>query len=67
MCRRRCKVPFLHWHGGDLVALNSRWVGLAQGQTQGQPNSLADVERLVKAYKSHRAADVFDKAFRHNA
>ena len=28
-----------------------------------QPNSLADVEKLVKAYKSHRAADVFDKAF----
>ena len=32
---------------------------------EGQPNSLADVERLVKAYKSHRAADVFDKAFCH--
>ena len=30
-----------------------------------QPNSLADVERLVKAYKSHRSADVFDKKFCH--
>ena len=30
-----------------------------------QPNSLADVEKLVKAYKSHRSADVFDKKFCH--
>ena len=29
------------------------------------PNSLADVERLVKVYKSHRSADVFDKKFCH--
>ena len=30
-----------------------------------QPNSLADVEKLVKGYKSHRSADVFDKKFCH--
>uniref|UniRef100_A0A7S2DK14 Uncharacterized protein n=1 Tax=Haptolina brevifila TaxID=156173 RepID=A0A7S2DK14_9EUKA len=30
-----------------------------------QPNSLADVEKLVKAYKSHRSAEVFDKKFCH--
>ena len=29
------------------------------------PNSLADVERLVMVYKSHRSADVFDKKFCH--
>ena len=31
---------------------------------EGKPNSLADVERLVKVYKSHRGlqcADVFDR------
>jgi hypothetical protein len=27
------------------------------------PSALADVERLMKGYKSHRAANVFDKAF----
>ena len=32
---------------------------------EGKPNSLADVERLVKVYKSHRAADVFDKKLCH--
>jgi hypothetical protein len=32
---------------------------------EGKPNSHADVEKLVKAYKSHRSADVFDKAFCH--
>ena len=31
----------------------------------GQPNSLADVERLIKVYKSHRSAEVFDKKFCH--
>ena len=31
----------------------------------GTPNSHADVEKLVKAYKSHRSADVFDKKFCH--
>ena len=30
-----------------------------------QPNSLADMEKLVKAYKSHRSADVFDEKFCH--
>ena len=30
-----------------------------------QPNSLADIEKLVKCYKSHRSADVFDKKFCH--
>jgi hypothetical protein len=30
---------------------------------EGQPNSHADVEKLVKAYKSHRSAEVFDRAF----
>ena len=34
-------------------------------QEEGRPNSHADVEKLVKAYKSHRSADVFDKAFCH--
>ena len=29
----------------------------------GMPSALADVERLMKGYKSHRAANVFDKAF----
>ena len=32
---------------------------------EGQPNSLADVEKLVKGYKSHRSADVFDNKFCH--
>ena len=32
---------------------------------EGKPNSLADVEKLVKGYKSHRSADVFDKKFCH--
>ena len=32
---------------------------------EGKPNSLADVEKLVKGYKSHRSADVFDKKFYH--
>ena len=32
---------------------------------EGQPNSLADVEKLIKGYKSHRSADVFDKKFCH--
>lgn len=32
---------------------------------EGQPNSLADVEELIKGYKSHRSADVFDKKFCH--
>mgnify|MGYP007004940456 CR=1 FL=1 len=32
---------------------------------EGKPNSLADVEKLVKGYKSHRSADVFDKKFGH--
>ena len=27
------------------------------------PNSLADIEKLVKAYKSHRSAEVFDYKF----
>ena len=31
----------------------------------GKPNSHADVEKLVKAYKSHRSAEVFDKKFCH--
>ena len=31
----------------------------------GQPNSLADVEKLIKVYKSHRSAEVFDKKFCH--
>ena len=31
----------------------------------GKPNSLADVERLIKVYKSHRSAEVFDKKFCH--
>jgi hypothetical protein len=31
----------------------------------GQPNSMADVEKLTKVYKSHRSADVFDKKFCH--
>ena len=31
----------------------------------GRPNSLADVERLIKVYKSHRSAEVFDKKFCH--
>ena len=32
---------------------------------EGKPNSHADVEKLVKCYKSHRSADVFDKKFCH--
>ena len=31
----------------------------------GKPNSLADVERLIKVYKSHRSAEVFDNKFCH--
>jgi hypothetical protein len=31
----------------------------------GKPNSLADVEKLIKVYKSHRSAEVFDKKFCH--
>jgi hypothetical protein len=31
----------------------------------GQPNSLADVEKLVKVYKSHRSVEVFEKKFCH--
>ena len=31
----------------------------------GKPNSLADVEKLIKVYKSHRSAEVFDKKFGH--
>ena len=30
-----------------------------------QPNSMADVEKLMKVYKSHRSAEVFDKKFCH--
>ena len=37
-----------------------------QAYREGKPNSLADVERLIKGYKSHRAADCFDKAFCHS-
>jgi hypothetical protein len=32
-----------------------------RGYRDGKPNSLADIERLIKVYKSHRSAEVFDK------
>ena len=37
--------------------------GYRRAFRDGRPNSQADVERLVKAYKSHRSVEVFDKAF----
>ena len=30
-----------------------------------KPNSLADIEKLIKVYKSHRSAEVSDKKFCH--
>eukprot|EP00966_Prymnesium_polylepis_P093761 2169601-Prymnesium_polylepis.1 len=43
----------------------SRANGGSRHNRDGKPNSLADVEKLIKVYKSHRSAEVFDKKFCH--
>ena len=48
---------------GFLPLARIRKFAYRRAYRDGKPNSMADVERLLKVYKSHRSAEVFDKKF----